>query len=455
MKLQKYISKLLDVLIAFVLLLFFASFGFRDGRTSGWYQQFIPNLNGQTISDIFFLDSLTGWAVTGTNNGPGHINYIIKTTNGGDNWNIIITDTCFYSKIKFINSTSGFASGGSGGGTAFFYKSTNGGMNWQKLVNTGAAEFEDMSVLNQDTIRVVDHDALVGGAFLTTNGGLSWTRQFSGGTENPNKIYMFNARIGFICNNTNGSGIKKTTNGGNNWLVCVPSDVFKDIYFIDSLTGWRAYDNIKKTSDGGSNWVQQQLPQGINGQSILGGIRRISNMNRDTLWGSGAGVIFPNSQARGILFRTTTGGDSWYYQIPDTTIHSGSYLNLQFLNKRIGWAYTSLTGIHTTTGGDTTFYMGIQKISNEIPNNYILHQNYPNPFNPRTVIGYEIKKNSFVRLDAYDILGKQVKVMVNEKQNAGKYEVDFMGKFAPSGIYFYRLTADGKIIDTKKMMLIK
>ena len=64
MKFQKYISKVLDILIAFVLLLFFASFGFRDGRTSGWYQQYLPNLNGQSISDIFFLDSLIGWAVT-------------------------------------------------------------------------------------------------------------------------------------------------------------------------------------------------------------------------------------------------------------------------------------------------------------------------------------------------------------------------------------------------------
>ena len=71
------------------------------------------------------------------------------------------------------------------------------------------------------------------------------------------------------------------------------------------------------------------------------------------------------------------------------------------------------------------------------------------------VIGYEIKKNSFVRLDVFDIIGKEVAIMVNEKQSAGKYEVDYMGKFSPSGIYFYRLMADGKIIDTKKMLLIK
>ena len=76
-----------------------------------------------------------------------------------------------------------------------------------------------MYVLNNDTIWLVDNDSFVGGVFLTTNGGLSWTQQFSGGTENPNKIYMFNARIGFIKNMNNSSSLKKTTNGGIIGLV--------------------------------------------------------------------------------------------------------------------------------------------------------------------------------------------------------------------------------------------
>ena len=84
MKLQKYISKVLDILITLILLLFFASFGFKDSRSSGWYQQWFPNLNGSTITSMTFLDSLTGFAVTSTNSSIQ--SYIIKTTNGGDNW---------------------------------------------------------------------------------------------------------------------------------------------------------------------------------------------------------------------------------------------------------------------------------------------------------------------------------------------------------------------------------
>ncbi len=243
---------------------------------------------------------------------------------------LIFTDTCFYSRIKFVNSTTGFACGGSGGGTAFFYKSTNGGMNWQKLVNTGAAEFEDMSVLNKDTIRVVDHDGLVGGVFLTTNGGLNWTQQFSGGTENPNKIYMYNARIGFIVNNNTGlPKLRKTTNGGNNWFIVATNEKFYCMYFSDSLTGWKSNGNetdscMKKTTNGGLNWVKQNLPQGGYIDS-LGGMARFSNINKDTIWGVGAMYIYPNNQIRGIFYRTTNGGSNWYYQVPDTSMVS-SYL---------------------------------------------------------------------------------------------------------------------------------
>ncbi len=79
---------IVKILLSGICLLFLATTFHTENRSSGWYQQFLPNLNGQSISDVFFLDSLTGWAATGTNSGPGHINYVIKTSNGGDNWNI-------------------------------------------------------------------------------------------------------------------------------------------------------------------------------------------------------------------------------------------------------------------------------------------------------------------------------------------------------------------------------
>ena len=89
MKSTKVISRIIDVLILSVIAMYLISAGFRDSRTSGWYQQWFPNLNGSTIKDITFLDSLTGFAVTTTNSSLQA--YILKTTNGGDNWNIVHT----------------------------------------------------------------------------------------------------------------------------------------------------------------------------------------------------------------------------------------------------------------------------------------------------------------------------------------------------------------------------
>ncbi|MBX2976963.1 MAG: T9SS type A sorting domain-containing protein, partial [Ignavibacteriaceae bacterium] len=90
------------------------------------------------------------------------------------------------------------------------------------------------------------------------------------------------------------------------------------------------------------------------------------------------------------------------------------------------------------------------------PGSYQLYQNFPNPFNPETQIKYEIKNNELVRLTLFDVLGREVKTLVNEEQEAGFYStlVSINDIGASSGIYFYRLIA-GDYVDTKKMTLIK
>ncbi|MBK9333765.1 MAG: M28 family peptidase [Ignavibacteria bacterium] len=92
--------------------------------------------------------------------------------------------------------------------------------------------------------------------------------------------------------------------------------------------------------------------------------------------------------------------------------------------------------------------------SNTLPLSYELKQNYPNPFNPKTIINYQCSKINFVSLKVFDVLGKEVAVIVNEKQSPGTYEVEFDGSGLTSGVYFYRLTS-GEFTDTKRMMLIQ
>jgi len=89
-----------------------------------------------------------------------------------------------------------------------------------------------------------------------------------------------------------------------------------------------------------------------------------------------------------------------------------------------------------------------------IPAAFSLSQNYPNPFNPTTVIHYTVPKTSLVNLSVFNLLGQEVKTLVNEEKSPGEYEVRFDGSNLPSGIYFYRLVA-GDFVKTMKMLLMK
>ncbi len=85
---------------------------------------------------------------------------------------------------------------------------------------------------------------------------------------------------------------------------------------------------------------------------------------------------------------------------------------------------------------------------------YRLYQNYPNPFNPITNIKFSLRKSSDAKIIVFDIVGKEVEVLVNQQFQPGSYEVDWNASNYPSGVYFYRLTA-GDFAGTKKMILIK
>ncbi|MBP1657303.1 MAG: 5'-Nucleotidase domain protein [Bacteroidetes bacterium] len=90
----------------------------------------------------------------------------------------------------------------------------------------------------------------------------------------------------------------------------------------------------------------------------------------------------------------------------------------------------------------------------EILDAYALRQNYPNPLNPTTLIGFQLPVASGVRLALYDLLGREVAVLVNEQKPAGSYEVQFDAAGLPSGVYLYRLTA-GSFVQTRKMIVVK
>jgi photosystem II stability/assembly factor-like uncharacterized protein len=461
------LNNLTSLLFYLAILIFIIGFNFMDSPPpSGWYQQFMPNLGGRQIKDITFLDSLIGYAITSRLSSTD-TSFILKTTDGGDNWAIIHGENSIFTRVQFLNQSTGFV-GGSIYMNYLFYilKTTNGGINW--FIINAPLNQTDMAVLNEETIWLVSDNGLSGGIYNTTNGGQNWDWQFSQYNNNPNKIYMYNREIGFAC--TSGQ-LLRTSNSGQNWTQIggtSETNSFRDMYFIDSLTGWKTSivtqpsdSNISKTTNGGLNWINQHLPSG-GYISMFGRMTYFANVNRDTIWGGGGYLLYPNNQYRGILYRTTNGGNDWLFQIPDTSFKMTGFLFVNFINKNVGWSYLYQNGIHTITGGDSIFYYGIQKIGSEVPKNFILKQNYPNPFNPRTVIPYSLKSAGYVRIIAYDILGREVQRMVDNYQQAGEYEVDFMGKFSATGVYFYRMTVDEPLsssghvfMETKKMVLLK
>ena len=88
------------------------------------------------------------------------------------------------------------------------------------------------------------------------------------------------------------------------------------------------------------------------------------------------------------------------------------------------------------------------------PESFVLKQNFPNPFNPTTVIGYQLPVQSIVTLKIFDILGREVKTLINDRQSAGIHSVTFNANNLPSGVYFYRLHA-GSYSATKKLIILK
>ncbi|MBN2571827.1 MAG: DUF4623 domain-containing protein [Ignavibacteriales bacterium] len=109
---------------------------------------------------------------------------------------------------------------------------------------------------------------------------------------------------------------------------------------------------------------------------------------------------------------------------------------------------------------DGTFsYSNVLSVNIEVPKEYALNQNYPNPFNPSTTIQFALPTSANVKLSVYDILGKEVAVVEQGQKEAGIYSVNFNASNLASGIYVYKLTANGtdgsKFTQTKKLVLMK
>lgn len=99
--------------------------------------------------------------------------------------------------------------------------------------------------------------------------------------------------------------------------------------------------------------------------------------------------------------------------------------------------------------------VSVEKNKNDFkPSEFLLRQNYPNPYNPNTLISYQLSENANVQIKIFDIMGREVKELVNEYKRAGNYTLDFDGSNLSSGVYIYKMNA-GNYSFSRKMLLLK
>jgi len=406
---------------------------------NGWFAQYIPNSSDQLLN-LQFFNLNTGY-VTGSN-------CIYKTTNGGENWiNISSTAGSGYYALHFLNPNTGYVGGYFNSYTGRILKTTNGGENWI-VQQTGIYDVMVRAVYAFDENTVIigeNFSGTNGQIFKSTNGGQNWVRVFFNAYKGIECIKFINSLTGFAC----GRGFWKTTDAGNSWTEkTLPYQKHQySISFINENTGYIVgVNSIAKTTNSGDNWTVQS-------QNINNYLMSVSFINENT------GMVVGEN---GTILRTTNGGEFWQ----DISRPIYDYIGgVQMLNSDTvicsGWVIDSTNRslvLKSYTGGLTT----INNFISEIPTSLSLGQNYPNPFNPSTMIKFDIasspliplQRGNLVKIVVYDVMGREVQTLVNERLQAGSYEVMFYGSGLTSGVYFYRMVAEG-FSETRRMVLLK
>lgn len=180
-----------------------------------------------------------------------------------------------------------------------------------------------------------------------------------------------------------------------------------------------------------AQWIQTNGPYG-------GIVRSLTVSGTNVFAGTNGGGVF----------LSTNNGTSW------TAVNNG-LTNTDVLSLAV-----SGTNLFAGTYGSSVWrsplseLISVKSLSTEVPEQFSLSQNYPNPFNPVTNLEFGISDLGFVSLKVYDILGKEVVTLVNEKLSPGNYKVQFDGSNLSSGVYLFRIES-GDFVETKRMLLVK
>jgi photosystem II stability/assembly factor-like uncharacterized protein len=408
-----------------------------------WIQHGTPA--SRDLREIYFLDSLKGWAA-------GDQGTMIKTTNGGTNWTAQNTgiESDIYD-LFFINENTGWAITWDIEFPDYYtiiLKTTNGGTNWTANQYPASDNFFNaVYFLNPNTgfLGGVAPDHLV----RTTNGGINWTRMNIDSNIVSGfpiiSFKFFSDTYGFASGgHIDIAGVMwKTTDGGLNWKTeGVGPEPVQSIFIFDSLNVISAggdYEygtGVVTTTNGGTNWEYRSL-------EIFGIASAISFRTREEGWS-------PLGNAQKLIY-TKDSSRTWQEW---ATPNSLAIYDLQFTDRRNGFA----CGENGTIFKYNKDLININNNFEIIPSDFKLFQNFPNPFNPSTKISYRISYASNISINVYDAKGSFIKKIEEGFKPSGSYEINFEGKDLPSGVYIYKLDVSSGLknfSESRKMVLVK
>jgi len=270
--------------------------------------------------------------------------------------------------------------------------------------------------------------------FLSTDNGASW-READSGFGGYADVYSLVAEGSGIYAGTLGQGVFVSSDSGASWR---PTGLTTGRVRALAVSGSHIFageDNnggIYVSMSGGMTW--QSADSGLTNKSVIS-------------FAASGPFVFAGTEGGGV-FLSTDGGTSWSTVDTGLTDTFVSALTISGTNVLAGtgsgvWRRPlseMITSVHPSLSG--------------LPKEFKLDQNYPNPFNPTATISYSLPQKSFVTLKLYDLLGREVRILVNGEQEPGNYSRIVDANDLPSGVYFYRLQA-GKFTDIKKMLMVK
>ncbi len=313
------------------------------------------------------------------------------------------------------------------------------------------------------------------------NGNLRWAQTWDGpgnrwdqaediAVDKNGNTYVTGYATMDSTNDRDIATIKYDNNGNQKWIRFYDSSgqyfqsegkfIKVDPFGNVIVSGWEAsynYDfcTIKYDSLGNQLWVQA-YNGAANAEDFLEGLT-VDKLGCVYVTGSTKDII--NLPKITTIKYGKDGNQVWLQKYPDSdTISSPKAIIVDnSLN-----VYIAGTISVASPGGATKDIIVLKysqptsviPISNEVPDEFKLYQNYPNPFNSITNIKYQITHSSFVIIKVYDVFGREVATLVDEKKEPGEHQVEWDAGGLASGVYYYRMIS-GKNIETKKALLIK